>query len=44
VRKELKYARMSDEEVMAETVDRLKRMRRLLEEIRDSLKTAGGVE
>ena len=38
------YARMSEEELVKETDKRLKDMKRLLLEIRDALKAAGGVE
>ena len=38
------YARMSEEELVKETDRRLKDMKRLLLEIRDALKAAGGVE
>ncbi|MGB9756259.1 MAG: hypothetical protein ACPLVJ_00550 [Candidatus Bathyarchaeales archaeon] len=42
--KELKYLKFSDEDVIKETEKRLKEMKRLLIEIRDLLKTAGGFE
>lgn len=42
--KELQYSRMSDEEAIKETEKRLKEMKKILAEIRDSLKAAGGVE
>jgi len=42
--KELKYLNFSDEEVISETEKRLKEMKKLLVEIRDLLKTAGGFE
>jgi len=42
--KELRYVNLSDEEVIEETEKRLKQMRKLLTEIRDALKAAGGVE
>ncbi|MGB9756412.1 MAG: hypothetical protein ACPLVJ_01330 [Candidatus Bathyarchaeales archaeon] len=42
--KELKYLKFSDEDVVKETEKRLKEMKRLLIEIRDLLKTAGGFE
>ncbi len=38
------YTRMSEEELVKETDKRLKDMKRLLLEIRDALKAAGGVE
>ena len=38
------YTRMSEEELVKETDKRLKDMKRLLLEIRDALKSAGGVE
>ena len=41
---EVDYARMSEEELVKETDRRLKDMKRLLLEIRDALKAAGGVE
>ncbi len=41
---EVNYARMSEEELVKETDKRLKDMKRLLLEIRDALKAAGGVE
>jgi len=42
--KELRYVNLSDEEVIEETEKRLKQMKKLLAEIRDALKAAGGVE
>ena len=42
--KELKYLNFSDEDVIRETEKRLKEMKKLLVEIRDLLKTAGGFE
>jgi large-conductance mechanosensitive channel len=42
--KELKYLKFSDEDVIRETEKRLKEMKKLLVEIRDLLKTAGGFE
>lgn len=42
--KKLKYLKSSDKEVAEETSKRLKEMRKLLVEIRDLLKTAGGFE
>ena len=42
--RESKYVRLSDEELVRETEIRLREMRSLLLEIRDSLKAAGGVE
>lgn len=42
--RESKYVRLSDEELVRETEIRLREMRDLLLEIRDSLKAAGGVE
>jgi hypothetical protein len=44
VSQEADYARMSEEELVTETDKRLKDMKRLLLEIRDALKTAGGIE
>ncbi len=44
VSQEVNYARMSEEELVKETDKRLKDMKRLLLEIRDALKAAGGVE
>lgn len=44
VSQEADYAKMSEEELVKETDKRLKDMKRLLLEIRDALKTAGGVE
>ena len=38
------YTRMSEEELVKETDKRLRDMKRLLLEIRDALKAAGGVE
>lgn len=42
--KELKYLKFSDEDVVKETEKRLKEMKKLLVEIRDLLKSAGGFE
>jgi len=42
--KELKYVKLSDEDVFKETEKRLKEMKGLLIEIRDLLKSAGGFE
>jgi hypothetical protein len=42
--KEPKYLKFSDEDVIRETEKRLKEMKKLLVEIRDLLKTAGGFE
>jgi len=42
--KEARYAKLSDEEVVKETQKRLRRMKALLVEIRDALKSAGGIE
>ena len=39
-----RYDRLSDEQVMVETEKRLKEMKRLLIEVRDALKSAGGLE
>jgi hypothetical protein len=39
-----KYSRLSDEELVRETKSRLGEMKRLLLEIRDALKEAGGIE
>jgi hypothetical protein len=44
MKKELKYANSSDEEVIKETERRLKEMQQLLIEIRDLLKSAGNVQ
>lgn len=44
VSQEANNARMSEEELVKETDKRLKDMKRLLLEIRDALKAAGGVE
>jgi hypothetical protein len=44
VSKELRYAKLSDEQVMAETQNRLREMKMLLIEVRDALKSAGGLE
>jgi hypothetical protein len=41
---EANYDRMSEEELVKETDKRLKKMKWLLLEIRDALKTAGGIE
>jgi hypothetical protein len=43
-KKELPYLKLPDEEVMKETEKRLKEMKKLLAEIRDFLKAAGGIE
>jgi len=42
--KELKYLKFSDEDLVNETKKRLKEMKALLSEIRDLLKTTGGLE
>ena len=42
--KELRYTKLSDEQVMAETQNRLREMKILLIEVRDTLKSAGGLE
>lgn len=42
--KELRYLKLSDEEAIKETEKRLKEMKKLLAEIRDTLKAAGGIE
>jgi len=42
--KEPKYLKLSDEDVIKETEKRLQTMKKLLIEIRDLLKTAGGIE
>jgi hypothetical protein len=42
--KELKYLKFSDEDIIKETEKRLKEMKKLLVEIRDLLKAAGGFE
>ena len=42
--KEPKYLHLSDEEVLKEMEKRLKTMKRLLIEIRDALRAAGGME
>lgn len=39
-----RYETLSDEQVMVEMEKRLKEMKRLLIEIRDALKSAGGLE
>jgi hypothetical protein len=41
---ELRYLKLSDEEAIKEAEKRLKEMKKLLAEIRDTLKTAGGIE
>lgn len=41
---EPRYLKLSDEDVAVETEKRLKEMKRLLGEIRDALKSAGGIE
>lgn len=42
--RDLRYGGLSDEAVMVEIEKRLKEMKRLLLEIRDALRTAGGLE
>lgn len=42
--KELKYLKFSDEDITKETRKRLEEMKKLLVEIRDLLKSAGGFE
>lgn len=42
--RDLRYANLSDEQVMIETQKRLREMKSLLIEIRDALKSAGGLE
>jgi len=42
--KELRYVNLSDGEAIEKTEKRLKQMKKLLAEIRDALKAAGGVE
>lgn len=42
--KEPRYVKLSDEEAIKETEKRLKEMKKLLVEIRDALKAAGGIE
>ena len=42
--RELRYAKLSDEQVMSETQNRLREMKKLLIEVRDALKSAGGIE
>jgi len=42
--KELKYLKLSEEDVIRETERRLKEMKSLLTEIRDLLKITGGFE
>lgn len=42
--KELRYLNLSDEEAIKETEKRLREMKKLLVEIRDALKAAGGIE
>lgn len=42
--KELKYLKFSDEDIIKETEKRLQEMKKLLVEIRDLLKAAGGFE
>jgi len=44
VAKDLRYVNLSDEEAIEETGKRLKEMKKILAEIRDALKAAGGVE
>lgn len=42
--KELRYLNLSDEEAVKENEKRLKEMKKLLIEIRDLLKSTGGME
>lgn len=42
--RDLRYGGLSDEAVMVEIEKRLKEMKRLLLEIRDALRSAGGLE
>lgn len=42
--KEPRYLKLSDEEAIKETENRLREMKKLLAEIRDTLKAAGGIE
>ncbi|MFB0558576.1 MAG: hypothetical protein ACETVY_05625 [Candidatus Bathyarchaeia archaeon] len=42
--RDLTYAKLSDEQVMTETQNRLREMKSLLIEIRDALKSASGLE
>jgi len=42
--KELKYLNLSDEEAVKETEKRFKEMKKLLIEIRDLLRSTGGLE
>jgi len=42
--KKLKYLKLSDEDAVKEMEKRLAEMKRLLMEIRDLLKAAGGIE
>lgn len=42
--KDFKYTQMSDEDIIRETTRRLQEMKRLLEEIRDAIKSAGSIE
>jgi hypothetical protein len=44
MKKEPRYLKLSDEEAIKETEKRLKEMKKLLIEIRDSLKAVGGIE
>jgi hypothetical protein len=44
VSKGLRYANLSDEAVLVEIEKRLKEMKRLLIEVRDALKSVGGLE
>jgi hypothetical protein len=44
VSRDLRYGGLSDEAVMVEIEKRLKEMKRLLLEIRDALRSAGGLE
>ena len=42
--RELRYNRLSDEQVMMEMEKRLKEMKKLLTEVRDTLKAVGSLE
>jgi len=44
MKQELKYANLSDKEVMTEIETRLKEVKEVLKEIRDSLRSAAEVE
>jgi len=44
MKKELRYLKLTDEEAIKETKKRLEEMKKLLAEIRDTLKTAGEIE